>query len=396
MSGSKSENIRVAVLENALLSSYTAREKLMKELVALNYEVYILTNAPENKEKVEAFGVKVINIGSANYNPLEVSGYIFKLAKNLREIKPDVCLTFSIRPAIWGNLTARFLNLRVITNITGTGPLFTSKSLAYRIIRKIYPFALRRTETVFFQNTEDRQEFVSRGFVRRSQTKLIPGSGIDYEKFSPIEITKEDQSGMTFLYIGRLLKDKGVPEFIEAARIIRKKYPNVTFRIVGPVWKQNMKSKMISEEQLNGWINEGLIEYAGEKTDVRDEIAHCDCLVLPSHREGMSNVLLEAASMEKPTIASNVPGCREIIEDGITGLLCKVKDSEDLAVKMEEMIGLTSEKRAEMGKKARRKVIREFDKQIVIDSYIHEIENLLVRAEPRTVRVIKELSPVEH
>ncbi|HRP18267.1 MAG TPA: glycosyltransferase family 4 protein [Ginsengibacter sp.] len=396
MSDRNSGNIKVAVIENALLSSYTAREGLMKELVALHFEVYILTNAVENIEKVERMGVKVIHIGSANYNPLDISGYIFKLTKNLIRIKPDLCLTFTIRPAIWGNLIARFLKIPVITNITGTGPLFQSKSNAYKIIRKVYPIALRKTRIVFFQNADDRNEFIKRGYVSPSQTRMIPGSGVDHEKFKPIHLEKNPNTPFTFLYIGRLLRDKGVPEFVEAARLTKEKFPNVKFRIVGPVWKQNMKSNTISEIQLNEWIREGLIDYAGETTDVRSEIAACDCLVLPSHREGMSNVLLEAASMEKPTIASDVPGCREIIEDGITGLLCEVQNPLNLAVNMQDMIGFSCTEREEMGQRARKKVIREFDKRIVIDNYIREIENQLNLELPPVTVIQEELAPVEN
>lgn len=378
MRHSQSNKIRIAVLENGLISTYTAREALMRQLVAHNFEVYVLTHVNQYCEKAREMGVQVINIGSANFNPFKISGYLFQMQAYLRKIQPDVCLTFSVRPAIWGNLISRLLNIPVITNITGTGPLFTSDSYTYKLIRKIYPFALRNTEKVFFQNSDDQNHFTRNGFVSAAKCQLIPGSGVDYRKFHPLDVDKSNKL-FTFLYIGRLLKDKGVPEFIEAARIIRDRYPNVRFKIIGPLWKQNLKSNMISPTTVDGWVKEGTIEYLGEKTDVRIDIAQADCIVLPSHREGISNVLLEASSMERPCIATDVPGCREIIEHGKTGFLCKLKNPDDLALQMSKMMSLATEVREEMGKLAREKIIREFDKQIVLKRYFEEIDEILLK-----------------
>lgn len=370
--------IRIAVLENGLISTYTAREGLMRQLVAQDFEVYVLTQANQYCHRAEQMGVQVIDIGSANFNPMKISGYLFHLQSCLRKIKPDLCLTFSIRPAIWGNLISRILNIPVITNITGTGPLFTSDSFAYKIIRKIYPLALSRTEKVFFQNTDDRNQFTDLGLVSPEKCGLIPGSGIDHHKFHPVEVEKPDDR-FTFLYIGRLLKDKGVPEFIEATRLMKSLHTGVTFKIIGPIWEQNLKSNMITKAEVNAWVEKGLVEYLGEKADVRADIALADCVVLPSHREGTSNVLLEASAMERPCIATDVPGCREIIEHGETGFLCKLKDPADLARQMSLMLSLNEDSRVAMGKAARQKVVREFDKQIVINRYFEEIDEILFK-----------------
>jgi len=374
-----SDRIKIVVLENGLISTYTAREALMNKLVSLNYEVYVLTHTNQYCKKVEEMGIKVINIGSANFNPLKIGSYIFRLWQNLQKINPDLCLTFSVRPTIWGNLISRILGIPVITNITGTGPLFTSNSLAYRFIRTIYPLVLQKTETVFFQNSDDRDQFISNGFVSASKCRLIPGSGVDHQKFSPIQTDDKDINHFTFLYIGRLLKDKGVPEFVEAAKKVRAKHSQVKFKIIGPVWKQNSRANMISQNTVNSWVSNGIVEYEGEKNDVREDIALADCIVLPSHREGTSNVLLEASSMERPCIATDVPGCREIVEDGVTGFLCKLKDHDDLAIKMENLLSLKNDDIVKMGIAARHKVMREFDKQIVINHYLEAIDASLNR-----------------
>jgi glycosyltransferase involved in cell wall biosynthesis len=367
---------KIAVIENGLFSTYTMRDSLMKRLMKEGYEVYVLTHSNSFASQVEKTGIKVINIGSGNLHPIKVSKYIFNLFSALKRIEPDLVLTFSIRPAIWGNFITRFLNIPTITNITGVGPLFISKNIAYRAARSVYRLALKKTSKVFFQNFDDMNLFIHHNFVKPEKAERIPGSGVDYEKFSPISVNKNNKPFL-FLFIGRLIKDKGIFEFVEAARIINKNYPNVGFNVLGPFWNQNLKSNTITKSDLQNWIDEGIIEYMGEKKDVRKFLAKSDCIVLPSYREGTSNILLEAASMEKPAITCNTTGCKEVVEDGITGFLCKVKDGKDLADKMEIMLLLSTFEREEMGKKAREKIIREFDKEIVLTAYLKAINELI-------------------
>lgn len=368
---------KIAVIENGLFSTYTMRDGLMNKLMEQGYDVTILTHTNSFVEQVEKTGLHVINIGSGILNPIKVFKYIFSLYRALKKLKPDVCLTFSIRPAIFGNIITRFLNIPTITNITGVGPLFTSKNIAYRIARIFYHFALSKTKKVFFQNPDDLNLFLSNKFVSEKVAKSIPGSGVDYEKFSPIYNEAKEESPFIFLFIGRLIKDKGIFEFVEAARILRKKYPEILFNVIGPFWYQNLKSNTLSKSELRNWIIEGIIDYEGEKKDIRKYIAKANCIVLPSYREGASNILLEAASMEKPIVTTNTTGCKEIVEDGITGFLVNVKDGKDLAAKMEKMYLLSSEERKIMGEKGRQKMISEFDKKIVLSNYLNAIDEIL-------------------
>ena len=368
---------KIAVIENGLFSTYTMREGLMQRLLKEGYDVTILTHTNSFVSQVEKTGLHVMNIGSGNLNPWKVLKYIFNLYSALKKIQPDICLTFSIRPAIWGNFITRDLNIPTITNITGVGPLFTSKNLAYRIARSIYRHALQKTRKVFFQNFDDMNLFLQKKFVRKEIAERVPGSGVDYQKFSPITNAKTDEENFIFLFIGRLIKDKGIFEFVEAARVIRKKFPNIIFNVIGPFWHQNLKSNTITKSDLQSWIVEGIIDYQGEKKDIRKFIAEADCIVLPSYREGTSNILLEAASMEKPIITTKTTGCKETVEDEVTGFLCKVKDAEDLADKMKKMYLLSEEDRKTMGRKGRQKIIKEFDKQIVINAYLKAIHEIL-------------------
>ncbi len=367
---------RIAVIENSLFSTYTMRDSLMKRLMKEGYEVFVLTHTNSFAAQVEKTGIKVINIGSGNIHPVKVSKYIYNLFFFLNRIKPDVVLTYSIRPAIWGNFIARYLKIPTITNITGVGPLFTSKNVAYLAARSMYRLALKNASKVFFQNFDDMELFIQHKFVTQDKAVRIPGSGVDYEKFSPVLVNKKNDS-FSFLFIGRLIKDKGIFEFVEAARIIHEKYPTVQFNVLGPFWHQNLKSNTVTKSDLQNWIDEGIIDYMGEKKDVRKFIAKADCIVLPSYREGTSNILLEAASMEKPAITCNTTGCKEIVEDGITGFLCSVKDGRDLADKMEKMLLLSPVERIGMGKKAREKIIREYGKEIVLNAYLDAIDQLI-------------------
>ena len=368
---------KIAVIENGLISTYTMREGLMLQLLKEGCDVYIITHTNNFLPQVKKMGLKVVNIGSGNLNPVKVTRYIYNLRKALKTIKPDVCLTFSIRPAIWGNLITRRLKIPTITNITGIGPLFVSKSLVYRGARTLYRNALNRTKKVFFQNYDDMNLFLENRFVKKPIAETIPGSGIDYKKFSPLVIKAKDPDVFIFLFIGRLIKDKGIFEYVNAARIVKKKYPNTVFNVIGPFWTQNLKTNTITHAQLQNWIEEGVIDYLGEKKDVRKFIAEADCIVLPSYREGTSNTLLEAASMERPAITSNTTGCKEIVADGVTGFLCQVKDEQDFADKMEKMMLLSHEERCKMGKKAREKIIKEYDKQIVVNAYLKAIREAI-------------------
>ncbi len=366
----------IAIIENNIVSTNTMRQKLTLELMSRGYNVVVLTTG-NNKDLQIAKdnGIKVIDIKSSNINPVHIFLYLKNIKKALKENNAEVCLTFTMRPAIWGNFITSKLEIPTITNITGVGPLFSSKNPAYIVARLMYKFVLKNTERIFFQNNDDMNLFLTNNFIAKEKAALIPGSGVDHQYFKPL-IKSEKNSSFIFLFIGRLLKDKGVIEFVEAARAFKKMNLDAEFRIVGPLWNQNLKKNTITKDELNSWITEKIITYLGSADDVRPHIANADCLVLPSYREGTSNVLLEASSMERPSITCNTTGCREIIEDGITGLLCNVADTNHLIEKMKEMISFSPEKRMEMGKNARKKVVKEFDKQFVIDTYMDTIKSI--------------------
>ncbi len=371
------ERKKVAIIENHELGIYSIRHDLVKA-IAEKYDVTVLTEVDDSfkngdLEKIIHF----VDVGKAVLNPATALKYYSRLKKALQKTKPDVCLTFTIRPAIYGNLVTRRLKLPTISTITGTGPLFDSKSISYTIARQLYKRVLKRTKFVFFPNFDDLDGFVERGYIKKEQAKRVPGSGINHEKFSPQPSTRGNDGKFIFLYISRLIKDKGVMEYVEAASILKHQFPNTEFHIVGPLWTGNKKSLTVTAEELNGWIEKKWIVYHDKQKDVRPFIANADCIVMPSYREGMNNVLLESASMARPLIATDVTGCRDIVDNGVNGLLCKVKSGKDLAEKMKQMMALSSGEREMMGQKGREKMIKEFDKKIVIQKYLEAIEEVL-------------------
>lgn len=365
---------KIALIENHELGVYSIRHELVVEL-SKRYEITVLTEVDDSFKNGDLEGiVKFVDVGKSVLNPLSAVKYNSKLHAALKELKPDVCLTFTIRPAIYGNIVTRKLNIPTISTITGTGPLFESNSISYIAARQLYKRVLKKTKFVFFPNFDDLDGFIERKYIRKEQAKRVPGSGVNYDKFTPLPTTRSNDGKFIFLYISRLVKDKGVMEFVESASLLKENYPHAEFHIIGPLWGGNKKSLTVTAEELNRWIEKKWIVYHDKQKDVRPFMADADCVVMPSYREGMSNVLLEAASMARPLIATNVTGCRDIVDDGVNGFLCNVRDGKDLAEKMKKMMNLSAAEREKMGAKGRDKMIREFDKKIVVKTYIEAID----------------------
>jgi glycosyltransferase involved in cell wall biosynthesis len=365
------------IIENHIISANTVRQNLVKFLMESGYNVTILsTGSLKELALAKEKGFKVIDVKSSNTNLFFALKYIMKIRSALRQTKADVCLTFTMRPAIWGNLVTRALGIPTITNITGIGPLTESDSYAYKVARVMYKFVLKKTAKVFFQNKDDRKIFLENKFVEEEQTEIIPGSGVDYNYFKPMP-QKEPREKFVFLFISRLIKDKGILEFVEAAWLLKQQNYNAEFQVLGPYYSQNLKHNLVTEKHIVQWVEQGIVNYVGATSDVRPFMVDADCIVLPSYREGMSNVLLEAGSMEKPCITTNTTGCNDIVVDNVTGYLCKVKDANDLADKMEKMLLLPVEERNQMGQKARDIIKDKFGKQIVLDAYLRAIQQVL-------------------
>jgi glycosyltransferase involved in cell wall biosynthesis len=376
--GMELRNKRIAVVENHHIATTTIRAELMDALVDAGYEVIVLTELDTGFHAEESNkNIRFVNVGVSVMNPVAAIRYMKRLRRALKKIRPAVCMTFTIRPAIYGNIVTRSLKIPTISTITGTGPLFESNSFSYRVARMLYKKVLKKTRRVFFPNFDDLNAFVEHGYISRNAGIRVPGSGVNNEKFAPRFYGRVPDGKFIFLYISRLVKDKGILEFAEAASLIREENQNAEFHVIGPLWLNNKKSLTVTREELDQWIEKKWVVYHGEQKDVRPFIATADCVVMPSYREGMSNVLLEAASMASPLIATNVTGCRDIVEDGVNGLLCKPRNGKDLAEVMRKMMSFSETERKEMGKRGREKVIREFDKKVVLQQYLQAVGEVI-------------------
>ena len=368
---------KIAIVLNNSWYAYNFRFNLARSLKENGYKViFIAPYDSKYSEFIEKeFKYYDIQIDAKGINPLRDLKTMFNLYKLYKNIHPDIILNFTIKPNIYSSIVAGILGIKSISNITGLGTIFIKQSLTTKIAKLLYKIALGYSSKVFFQNDDDRKLFLKNSLVVKNKTDLLPGSGVDLGKFKPIK-KKEDDNIFRFLLIARLLRDKGILEYIEAIHIIKRKYKNIEFQILGAVGVENKTA--IFKEELKKWIDNGLVNYLGTSDKVQGVIAECDCVVLPSYREGTPRSLLEASAMEKPIVTTNVVGCKEVVDDGKNGYLCNVKDSKDLASKMEEMINLSSEEREAMGKAGREKIINEFDEKIVIDKYLDSIKEILV------------------
>jgi glycosyltransferase involved in cell wall biosynthesis len=370
---------KIAIIYNTMWYIYNFRLNLLRELLRSGYSVAALAPFDGYETRLQELGVECIDIKfqSRSTNPVSDLKILLEFHRGFKRIKPDCILSFTIKPNIYGSIAARLRKVPIINNITGLGSAFISGNLITRIIIFLYRFALKASKRVFFQNNDDLNQFIGLSIVTREQSRRIPGSGVDLEKYKPLQA--EEQDGLfRFLLIGRMLKDKGVCEYVDAARSIRAKGVHAEFGLLGEIDVDNPTT--IVKAEIDEWERAGLVRYYGTTNDVRPFIAKSHCIVLPSYREGLSRTLLEAAAMGKPCIAADVPGCRDVVENGKTGFLCEVKNALDLSNQMERMIALSEIERSEMGKQGRKKIENEFDDKIVIKAYSEEIENILNEA----------------
>lgn len=367
--------MRIALISNTAWSLFNFRKGLITRLIAEGHHVIAVAPKDEYSDSLCALGAKYCSIGIDNkgVNPALDLVLLLKLAALLRREKIDLALLYTIKPVIYGSLACRILSIPVISVITGLGTAFLREGLLKRLVKMLYWVALKGVYWVFFLNEDDKSLFIENRLVKNINSSKIPGEGVDLNYFSPVSITNNNVSA-NFLFAGRLLRDKGVLEYINAARAIKQKYPLARFDLLGFVGVPNQSA--INMDQLSEWIQEGVVNYLGATADVRAHIANADCFILPSYREGVSRALLEAMAMARPIISTDVVGCRELVEDGVNGFLCMPRDVESLIHAIERFILMDCSSRAEMGCHGRKKVSREYSEDLVISMYLDKINNL--------------------
>lgn len=370
------EFMKIVISSNTAWNIANFRESLIRALVKNGYEVVAVAPSDESASRITDCGARFVSMPMDNKgtNPVRDYCLFLRCASLFYREKPEAFLGFTVKPNVYGGLAARLCGIPSINNVAGLGSVFIHTNWLTQVVEILYRLALARSAKVFFQNKDDHLLFLSRGLVRQEVTDILPGSGVDTEKFSPMVAEEAVDQPFRFLLLARLIRDKGVGEYVEAARGILKKHENVQFQLLGFLDVKNPSA--IPRAQIEKWEREGLIEYMGATSDVRPMIAQADCIVLPSYREGAPRSLLEAASMGKPIITTDAVGCRDVVDDGTTGFLCRPRDAEDLALKMEKMLSLSFDERKKMGLRGRQKMIDKFDENIVINKYLHVLNEL--------------------
>ena len=347
------------------------RKEVMQAMVEKGYEVYI--SVPYDKRfdaQVSEMGINIIDteIDRRGINPITDLKLIKRYRKMVKEIKPNVVLSYTIKPNLYGGLVCKWAKIPQLVNITGLGTAVENSGILQKFVIGLYKFCLKNVRVMFFQNTANMEFCRERGMIS-GRPELLPGSGVNLYRFAPTEMPDGDV--VKFICIGRAMKQKGTGDYLDMAEIIKQEFPNTEFHVLGACDDGEY------EDRIKKMHEEGIIVYDGVTTDVRPYIQNVHCTVHASYYpEGMSNVLLESCASGRAIITTARPGCGEIVDVVVNGFITRPHDVENLCNQVRKFLALSKEERAAMGKAARVKVEKEFDRQIVVNKYLKEIEQI--------------------
>lgn len=361
-------SMHVIMTANAAWNVWNFRRAVASSLIADGHRVTVLAPEDDTIPSLQSLGCGFIPlaIDPKGINPARDLALVARFARVFWAQKPDVVLSYTIKNNIYGALAARTSRTPFIPNVSGLGTAFLSGGLLQRVAEGLYRTSFRATPVVFFQNEDDQGLFLERRLVGQPQAHLLPGSGIDLEHFAVAPYPPAGNP-TTFLMIGRLLRDKGVLEYVEAARALKNTNPELRFQLMGAADAANRTA--IDAATVTSWQEEGVIDYLGTAKDVRPAIAAAHCIVLPSYREGAPRTLIEASAMARPIIATDVPGCRTVVERDVTGFLCQPRDPASLIKAMRRLLDLSPDERASLGRAARRRMERHFNEAVIVSAY---------------------------
>lgn len=367
---------KIGIVLNTAWNIVNFRLGLIKQLIAEGHEVVAIAPTDEYVSQIEALGARFLALNQLERkgsNPLREIKLCRELYKVFKQEQLDLVLLYTIKPNIYGALAAKWAGIPSICTVTGLGYTFLHDNMVSKLAQRLYKYAFKRASWVAFQNRDDRQLFIDRGLVAQEKSLLIPGSGINTQIFAPVE-RQDKAAGFSFLFVGRLLKDKGVNELLEAARQLQQAQAEAQIWVVGAMDPDN--PACISAETLAQAQALGNLQYFGRSDKVKDFIGRADVVVLPSYREGLPRVMLEALAMGKAVLTTEVAGCRETVEEGQNGFMVPAKDANALAKAMLKMYQLPKEQLEKMGAKGREMALERFDEQIIIQHYKQLIKEL--------------------
>jgi glycosyltransferase involved in cell wall biosynthesis len=392
-----SSGLTIVLLCHWAFCAANFRGGLVRELTQKGHRVVVIAPPePEYEEVLRDLGAEFYawRLHSKGKNPFSEAAAVLHLVNLLRQIRPHVVFTYTIKPVIYGAIAGRLGGVPVISVITGLGYVFLNDNWISKLARRLYGWTLDWSKEVWFLNSVDEQTFRQARILKKAPVCFLPGEGINTGHFAPMERLSLGKPNVTaataapkspiFLMIARFLRDKGALEFVAAARIVKAQFPLARFQMLGGFDLNNPGS--IAPKQMVDWEREGVIENLGTLQDVRPAIQAADCVVLPSYREGLPRAMLEASAMCKPVIATDVPGCRDVVASGVTGFLCAPQSEADLAAKMLAFLRLPQHDRAQMGRNGRAFVRRQFDEQIVFVHYLQALDRLELQSTRQTLQ----------
>lgn len=358
--------MRILILANIDKGLYKFRKELISELINYKNEVYIAIPKGTYKKNLMDLGCNYFetDVDRRGINPLTDIKLLKTYWRIIKKIKPDKAITYTIKPNIYGGIVCRMKGIPMYANVTGLGTAFQGNGLLTKLVTALYKFAFKKVTTVFFENEENRDIIVNKGIVPKEKTHCLRGAGVNIDEYSYSEYP--ENGTIHFLFIGRIMREKGVDELFEAAKRLKADGADIVVDIVGSFEDDYQEKVNALDEREN-------IRYHGYQSDVKPFIKQSHCFVLPSYHEGMANTLLECGAMGRPLITSNIHGCLEAVQDGVTGYLCNVKDADDVYEKMNRFIELPYDEKVEMGRLSHEYVARVFDRKKVVEETFGEI-----------------------
>ena len=360
--------MRIIIIANSCGGLYKFRKELILEMINHSWGVYLVVPQSIWTQSLKDLGCQWIpfEFNRRGVNPMADLWQIHRYRKILRNVQPDMVLTYTIKPNIYGGIACQKERIPYITTITGLGDSIENGGLLAKISMALYRKGISGAKCVFFQNIANQCYFINSRIIDKERTRVVSGSGVNLDMF-PFEPYPEEKNGLKFLFVGRIMRDKGFGELLKAINILHNENPLITMDVVGDYEEKEWKTLLQANE------NAGAIHYHGYQTDIRPFYSNAHCIVLPSYHEGMANVLLEASATGRPVIATNVPGCQETFNENVTGFGCRPKDTDSLLEAMHKFIALSMTEHIKMGLSARKKMIKEFDRKVIVKAYMDKI-----------------------
>lgn len=364
---------KILILANHFITLYSFRRELISRLVEDGNDVYISIPRSDENSFFSDMGCKIIetSVDRRGVNPISDFFLLCNYIKIMHNLKPDIVFSYTIKPNIYGCIASNLTGNIQISNITGTGATFLKKSFVSVIAKILYKISVKRSYKVFFQNSDDKDYFIQNKMIANNYA-VIPGSGVNFTQYKVCDLPPEDE--VNFIFIGRIMQIKGIEQYLECAKNIKEKYPNTNFYIAGFVEEDRYK------KIVDIYHKQGIVNYIGFQQEIILWIQKCHCTILPSHGgEGIPNALLESAAMGRICIAARINGAKDVVKDNLTGYLFDAGNAKDLIDKVDKFLKLNYEDKVEMGLAGRKKVEREFDRNFIINSYLKEIESVVMR-----------------